>query len=405
MPASLSADPQGSETHVATKIDLPAGGRIAKLRMHVANVYRLIIKELRSFRSDPVMIALVAYAFTIAIYAAATGASTEATNLSVAIVDEDRSDLSRRIADGLTPPTFRTVTQIAPAEIDAVMDSQRVIFVIEIPPRFQADILTGRQPTVQVNVDATASAQAFNGMTYIQNVINNYVTQFMTGREGGIALPIRVVIQAKFNPNFNTSWFTSVMQIVSNLTMITVMLSGAALIREREQGTVEHLLVMPVIPAEIMLGKILANGIIIVLATAISMALVVQAWLQVPISGSPLLFLSGACIYVVTVAALGIALGTVAATMAQFGLLSIPVLLVMMLLSGSTTPIESMPVWLQYLMNVISPTPHFVVFAQDVLYRGAGFSIVWREMVAMTFIGAAYFGFALYRFRRVIFSG
>jgi ABC-2 type transport system permease protein len=154
-----------------------------------------------------------------------------------------------------------------------------------------------------------------------------------------------------------------------------------------------------------MLGKILANGIIIVLATAISMALVVQAWLQVPISGSPLLFLSGACIYVVTVAALGIALGTVAATMAQFGLLSIPVLLVMMLLSGSTTPIESMPVWLQYLMNVISPTPHFVVFAQDVLYRGAGFSIVWREMVAMTFIGAAYFGFALYRFRRVIFSG
>ena len=404
MSASSSADPRDPE-HVATKIVRPADGWIAKLRLHLANVYRLIIKELRSFRSDPVMIALVAYAFTIAIYAAATGASTEATNLSVGIVDEDRSDLSRRIADGLTPPTFRTVTQIAPAEIDAVMDSQRVIFVIEIPPKFQADILTGRQPTVQVNVDATASAQAFNGMTYIQNVINNYVTQFITGREGGIGLPVKVVIQAKFNPNFNTSWFTSVMQIVSNLTMITVMLSGAALIREREQGTVEHLLVMPVVPAEIMLGKILANGIIIVLATAISMALVVQAWLQVPISGSPLLFLSGACIYVVTVAALGIALGTVAATMAQFGLLSIPVLLVMMLLSGSTTPIESMPVWLQYLMNVISPTPHFVVFAQDVLYRGASFSIVWREMVAMTFIGAAYFGFALYRFRRVIFSG
>ena len=404
MSASSSADPRDPE-HVATKIVRPTDGWIAKLRLHLANVYRLIIKELRSFRSDPVMIALVAYAFTIAIYAAATGASTEATNLSVGIVDEDRSDLSRRIADGLTPPTFRTVTQIAPAEIDAVMDSQRVIFVIEIPPKFQADILTGRQPTVQVNVDATASAQAFNGMTYIQNVINNYVTQFITGREGGIGLPVKVVIQAKFNPNFNTSWFTSVMQIVSNLTMITVMLSGAALIREREQGTVEHLLVMPVVPAEIMLGKILANGIIIVLATAISMALVVQAWLQVPISGSPLLFLSGACIYVVTVAALGIALGTVAATMAQFGLLSIPVLLVMMLLSGSTTPIESMPVWLQYLMNVISPTPHFVVFAQDVLYRGASFSIVWREMVAMTFIGAAYFGFALYRFRRVIFSG
>jgi len=405
MSASSSADRRDPESHVATKIDRPAGGRFAKLRLHLANIYRLIIKELRSFRSDPVMIALVAYAFTIAIYAAATGASTEATNLSIGIVDEDRSDLSRRIADGLTPPTFRTVIQIAPTEIDAVMDSQRVIFVIEIPPKFQADILTGRQPTVQINVDATASAQAFNGMTYIQNVINDYVTQLVLGREGGISLPVKVVVHAKFNPNFKTSWFTSVMQIVSNLTMITVMLSGAALIREREQGTVEHLLVMPVVPAEIMLSKILANGIVIVLATAISMTLVVQWWLQVPIAGSPLLFLSGACIYVITVAALGIALGTVAATMAQFGLLSIPVLLVMMLLSGSTTPMESMPVWMQYVMNVISPTPHFVVFAQDVLYRGAGFFIVWREMVAMTAIGSVYFGFALYRFRRVIFGG
>jgi ABC-2 type transport system permease protein len=388
-----------------TNAKRPGDNWFAKLRLHLANIYRLMIKELRSFRSDPVMLALVAYSFTIAIYAAATGASTEATNLSVAIVDEDHSDLSRRIADGLTPPTFKPAVQIAATEIDAAMDSQRVIYVIEFPPKFETDVLAGRQPTVQIDVDATAAAQAFNGMTYIQNVINDYVTQLILGREGGIGVPVKVVVHAQFNPNFKTSWFTSVMQIVSNLTMITVMLSGAALIREREQGTVEHLLVMPVVPAEIMLSKILANGIVILIATAISMALVVQWWLQVPIAGSPLLFLGGACIYVITVAALGIALGTVASTMAQFGLLSIPVLLVMMLLSGSTTPMESMPVWLQYVMNVISPTPHFVVFAQDVLYRGAAFSIVWQEMVAMSVIGAAYFGFALYRFRRVIFSG
>ena len=143
-----------------------------------------MIKELRSFRSDPIMLALVAYSFTIAIYAAATGASTEATNLSVAIVDEDHSDLSRRIADGLTPPTFKPAVQIAATEIDAMMDSQRVIYVIEIPPKFEADILAGRQASVQIDIDATAAAQAFNGMTYIQNVINDYVTEFITGREG-----------------------------------------------------------------------------------------------------------------------------------------------------------------------------------------------------------------------------
>jgi ABC-2 type transport system permease protein len=403
--ASQAADSPDQETsHAATKAKRPRSNRFAKLGRHLANVYRLIIKELRSFRSDPIMLALVAYSFTIAIYAAATGASTEATNLSVAIVDEDHSDLSRRIADGLTPPTFKPAVQIAATEIDPAMNSQRFIYVIEIPPKFQADILAGLQPTVQINIDATAAAQAFNGMTYIQNVIMSYVTDFISRREGWSGAPVKVVTRAKFNPNYTSRWFVSVMQIVSNLTMITVMLSGAALIREREQGTMEHLLVMPVVPAEIMLAKILANGIVILIATSLSLALVVQWWLKVPIAGSTLLFLGGSCFYVFTVAALGIALGTIASTMAQFGLLSIPVLLVMMLLSGSTTPMESMPVWLQYIMNVISPTPHVVVFAQDVLYRGADLSIVWPEILAMGVIGAVYFGFALHRFRRVIFS-
>jgi ABC-2 type transport system permease protein len=377
----------------------------AGLGGHAANVYRLMIKELRSIRADAIMPALVAYTFTIAIYAVATGASTEATNLSVGIVDEDHSDLSRRIADGLTPPTFKPAVEIAATEIDTSMDSQRFVFVIEIPPKFQADILAGRQPTVQVNVDATAVAQAFNGMTYIENVIVSYVAAFLTGREGVMDAPVKMVTRAKFNPNLKSSWFSSVMQVINNLTMLTVILTGAALIREREQGTVEHLLVMPVVPTEIMLAKILANGLFILVAAELSLMLVVRWWLQVPIAGSTLLFLGGSLFYVFTVAALGILLGTIAATMGQFGLLAIPVLLVMMLLSGGTTPMESMPVWLQYLMQIISPTPHFVAFAQDVLFRGADFSIVWPQILAMAAIGAVYFGFALHRFRSVIFGG
>ena len=404
--ASQAADArQQGSPHALTKAKRPGSNRLGKLALHLANIYRLVIKELRSIRSDPIMLVLVAYSFTVAIYAAATGASTEATNLSIGIVDEDHSDLSRRIADGLTPPTFRSVTQITATEMDAAMDSQRFLFVIEFPPRFQQDILAGRQPTVQINIDATASAQAFNGMTYIQNVILNYVTTFVSGREGFSGAPVNVVTRAKFNPNFKSSWFTSVMQIISNLTMITVVLTGAALIREREQGTVEHLLVMPVVPSEIMLSKILANGIVIMVAVAMSLSLVVEWWLQVPVAGSRLLFLGGACFYVFTVAALGIALGTIASTMGQFGLLAIPVLLTMNLLSGSTTPMESMPVWLQYLMQIVSPTPHFVIFAQDVLYRGADFSIVWPQILATAAIGSVYFGYALYRFRNVIFSG
>jgi ABC-2 type transport system permease protein len=403
--ASQAADSQEPATpRTVAMAKPPKSHRFAKLRLHLANLFQLTIKEMRSIRADAVVLALVAFSFTVAVEAA-TGASTEATNLSVGIVDEDHSDLSRRIADGLTPPTFKSAVQIAATEMDAGMNSQRFLYVIEIPPKFQEDVLAGREPSVQINVDATAIAQAFNGMTYIQNVIMNYVTQFISRREGWSGEPVKMVTRVKFNPNLKSAWFTSVMQIINNITMLAVILTGAALIREREQGTVEHLLVMPVVPAEIMFSKILANGIVIVIATGLSLVLVVQWWLQVPIAGSILLFLGGSCFYVFTVAALGILLGTIAATMGQFGLLAVPVILVNMLLSGAMTPMESMPEFLQYLMKSISPTPHYVAFAQDVLYRGADASIVWPEILATTTIGSIYFGYALHRFRSVIFSG
>ena len=105
------------------------------------------------------------------------------------------------------------------------------------------------------------------------------------------------------------------------------------------------------------------------------------------------------------VAALGIMLGTLATTMGQFGLLAIPVLMVTQLLSGSSTPMESMPVWLQYVVQTVSPTPHFVSFAQAVLFRGADVTLVWRELSAMAVIGAVYYAVAQRRFRRVIFGG
>ncbi|WP_395664341.1 ABC transporter permease [Methylocella sp.] len=371
---------------------------------YLSNVWRLSVKELRSIRSDPTMLILVIYAFSVAIYTVAKGASTEAVNLSVGVVDEDRSDLSRSIAAALTPPLFQPAVELSVRDMDAAMNAGRLVFVIEIPPRFEADILAGRPTEAQVDVDATAITQAGNGAIYIQNVILNEVARRLSGREDVGATPVNVVTRVKYNPNLKSAWFTSVMQVINNITLLTVILTGAALIREREQGTVEHLLVMPVTPSEIMLAKILANGAVILTAAGLSLSIVVRGFLQVPVEGSILLFLGGSCFYVFTVAALGILLGTIASTMGQFGLLAIPALLIMQLLSGATTPIESMPVALARLMQTISPTPHFVAFAQGVLYRGAGLSVVWPSILAMAVIGSAYFLFALRRFRRVIFG-
>jgi ABC-2 type transport system permease protein len=382
----------------------PAQRKALGLRAHIQNVYRLVVKELRSIRADPMMLVLVAYAFSVAVYMVATGASTEARDLTIGVVDEDQSDLSGRLLGALNPPLIKRAVLITTNEIDPNMDDGRLVFVLEIPPRFEQDLLAGRQASLQLNIDATAMSQAGNGAVYIESIIAEEVAKFLTGTEVSVHMPVSVVINAKFNPNLYASWFSSVMQVINNITMLAVILTGAALIREREQGTVEHLLVMPVVPAEIMLAKIIANGLVVLIAAGLSLSLVIQWWLKVPIAGSLSLFLAGGALYAFTVAALGILLGTQTSTMGQFGLLAIPVLVVMQLLSGGATPMESMPVWLQHVMRIVSPTPHFVAFSQAVLYRGADFSIVWPWLVAMAAIGSVYFFFSLYRFRRVIFG-
>src|ERR1700722_1029781 len=391
----------GSSTQPVPRL---AEVRAMTLRDHIANVFRLVIKELRSIRSDPTMLILVAYAFTVSVNTVATGAVTEATNLSVGVADEDGSELSRQIAESLVRPTFQAAVQIRATDIDAKMDKGELLFVVEIPTNFQADILAQRKTEVQINVDATAVAQAGNGANYLKSAISNEVQNFLNARGIPGGSPINLVVRADFNPNLKTAWFSAMTQVVNQITLLTVILTGAALIREREQGTVEHLLVMPVVPAEIMLAKMFANGLVILVAAMFSLQFVVHWWIGAPIAGSLLLFLIGAALYALVVAALGILLGTLSTTMSQFGLLAMPVLIVTQLLSGSSTPMESMPVWLQYVMRTISPTPHFVSFAQAVLFRDADITLVWRPLLAMLIIGSVYFAVAMSRFRRVIFG-
>jgi ABC-2 type transport system permease protein len=371
----------------------------------VENIYYLTMKELRSIRADYVVLILVAYVFTLAIYTVATGVSTEPQNLTVGVVDEDQSNLSRQFLDVLNrPPLFKRAVLINANEIDPIMNAGRMIFVLEIPPRFQEDLQAGRKVSLQLNVDATAMAPAGNGGIYIQTIIMQEITNFLEGLEVPLRSPANIVIRSKFNPEFYSAWFSSVMQVIGNITMLAVILTGAALIRERERGTVEHLLVMPVVPTEIMWSKIIANTLVILVAAELSLLFVVQWFLAVPIAGSITLFFFGATVYAVSVATLGILMGTMTNSMGQFGGLVAPVLLIDQLLSGGVTPMEGEPVWLQYLMRTISATPHFVDFSKAILYRGAGFSIVWPQLAAMAAIGSVYFAFSLKRFRSVIFG-
>jgi ABC-2 type transport system permease protein len=366
-------------------------------------IFRLGIKELRSLRADLALVFLILYTFTVAVYTVATGQKFEVENAAVAVVDDDRSELSRDIRHALLPPYFKPAVQIGADEVDRALDTGRFMFVIEIPPKFESDVLAARRPSVLLNIDATAMSQAGNGAVYIQNIVAQQVLAYTQRREGGSATPVDLVVRARFNPNLQSSWFTSVMQVINNVTMLSVILAGAALIREREHGTIEHLLVMPVTPTEIMLAKIWSNGLVIVVASVLSLAIVVQKLLGVPIAGSLALFTVGAVLYQVSVTSLGLLIATFTGSMPQFSLLVLPILIIMNLLSGSTTPMESMPAWLQAVMQV-SPSTHFVAFAQATLYRGAGAATVWPYLAALAVISVGFLTVSLLRFRTAIAS-
>ncbi len=367
----------------------------------LANIWRLGIKELYSLRHDAVLMGLIAWSFTFSIYSAATGFAQDLRNAAIAIVDEDRSPLSLRIAQAFLAPHFQAPVPITFAAIDPAMDGGRYTFVVVVPRGFEADLLAGRRPTMQLNIDATAMMAAGIGHGYIANIIAQETAAFLD--PGGAAAPPVVGLQTRFafNPNIESAWFTSVMEIINNVTVLSIILAGAALIREREHGTIEHLLVMPLTPFEIMMAKVWANGLVIVGAVALSLLLVVRLVLQVPIVGSVPLFLLGATLYLFSSTALGIFLATLARSMPQFGLLFMLVILPMNLLSGGHTPTESQPELLRTLMQAV-PSTHFVSFAQAILYRGAGLDIVWREFLLVSAIGAAFLALALARLRRSI---
>ena len=366
----------------------------------LSSIFWLGTKELRSFPKDFVLLGLVIYAFSLAIIAQAQSSSQEVHNASIAIVDEDHSQLSRRIAHAFLPPYFQTPQPIAEPDIVPLMNSGRYTFVIDIPPNFERDAGGGRHPTIQLDVDATAMVQAGLGADYARQTIMTEIDNFLSRAEGSPLSPVNLVVRIAFNPNVTSAWFTSVMGILNSITMLAIILAGAAVVREREHGTMDHLLVMPLTPFEIAMSKIWANSLVITVAAGLSLYLVVRAVLGVPIAGSIPLFMFGVVIYLFFATAIGIFLGTIARSMPQLGLLFILVFLPMNMLSGSNTPLESMPPWLAAIAQGL-PSTHFVTFAQAILYRGAGFPMVWPQFVIVALVGGLFLGLALLRFRRV----
>lgn len=365
------------------------------------NILYLGRKELWSLARDPAMLLLIIYVFTVSIYTSATSQPETLHNAPIAIVDEDRSALSARIVGAFYPPEFTRPLMIQQHEMDPGMDSGQFTFALHIPSNFQRDVLAGDSPEVQLNIDATRMSQAFIGNGYIQQIITGEVNEFVQRYRAAPELPVDLAMRVRFNPTLEKSWFGSLAEVINSVAMLSIILTGAALIREREHGTIEHLLVMPVTPGEIMAAKVGAMGLVVLVATAVSINLVVRGLLHVPIEGSVLLFLCGVVLCLFAMTSLGIYMATIARSMPQFGLLLMLTMMPMNMLSGGRTPRESMPELVQILMQA-APTTHFVELGQAILFRGAGLETVWKPFVALFLIGCLLFMLSLRRFRNTI---
>ena len=361
------------------------------------NIYYLTRKEFRSVFSDPVLIILIAYIFTMPVYDMSR-MSTDVKHAAVAVIDRDQSVLSFRIRDALQAPFFQSPKAIDPHDTDALMNRGEFTFVIEIPPNFQRDVQAGRHPQIQLLIDATSMTQAGLGSSYINQIAGSEINDF-----AGIELPevIKPVVHAEFNPNTESSWFMPTSQIGTMAFLLLMLLAGAAVIRERERGTIEHLLVMPVTAPELMMSKILANGVVIMISAMLSLWFVVHLSIGVPLNGSLLLYAVGLAVFLFAVSSLGIMIATLAPTMAQFGMLVLPVYIVINLFAGGSSPRVNMPQVAQDISEYW-PLTQFMKFAQNILFRGAGLEIVWPKMLAMLLLGLLLLGLALLRFRKML---
>jgi len=273
------------------------------------------------------------------------------------------------------------------------------MFILGFPPNFEADVIAGLSPVAQLEVDATAVSQAQLGTDYIANILQAETRAYLSGSPLGPEPPISLELRQAFNPNANPVWFKSVSSLLNQLSLLTIALTGAAMLREREMGTIEHLMVMPLTPVEIALSKVAANIVVVLVAFTVSLVFVVQGVLKVPVAGSIPLLLFGTATYLAAAAAIGMLMGTLARSMAQFALLVIMIIIPIIMLSGGMGAIESQPDLVQNLTNLL-PSRHFLAFAKAVVFRGAGITTVWPQLALMAGLGAAFFGASLALFRR-----
>jgi len=366
----------------------------------------MTIKELLQLFRDTVLIFFTVYAFTVDVYLAGSGVSLSLNNAALVVHDADHSFASRELIYRFQQPYFRLDGEIRhPDEGIRLLDRGDAMIVLDIPPQFERSLASGESVAVQMQIDTTNSVLGFLASSYAAQIVGQYGLEASLERSGLGADSLKtspVIVddhRVWFNPNQNDAWFMSISELLTVITLFAIMLPAAAMVREKERGTVEQLLVSPLTPLQIMLPKVIAMTLVILAMTGLSLVLVLKGIFDVPLKGSMLLFFAVTALYVFTTAGLGLLIATFTRNMAQAGMMIILILAPMMFLSGAWTPPEAMPAWMNTLM-MISPLHYFIDAGYGILLKGSGVDLIWKSLLGIFVLGSVNFGLALWRFRR-----
>ena len=365
------------------------------------NLYYLSYKEIRGLISDSTLMVLLLFTFTVGIISPSKGWKVEVSDAPVGIIDYDQSGLSKQYRDALIPPLFKIPIIMAPELASEALRSGKIIFLIEIPPNFEANVLARRQPAIQIQSDATAMTQAALGSIYIQEIFLKITNNYLNLKSIVFSMPFKINVRNMFNQNNNPSWFIATMQVVTNISVVTIVIVGSAFIREKERGTLDHLLVMPISTSQIILSKLLSNSFVIFIIASLSFYFIVKLYLNVPLSGSAILYNAAIAIYLVSAGSVGLLLATLAPSMPQFALLVVPVYTITYLLSGAATPVESMPSLLQIVANSL-PMTKFVGITNTVVLQGGGFEYIKYDLLYITAFSVILIIICVSRFKSIL---
>ncbi|MBI3989035.1 MAG: ABC transporter permease [candidate division NC10 bacterium] len=363
-------------------------------------LWSLIRKEFLQFFRDPALFFIVLWGFTGIIYLDTSATDLEMKRIALAVYDLDRTRASRELIDRFRMPYFRMIGAVQrEEEIRRLLDSGKAFLILVIPQGFSRRLAEGSEAKVQLLIDGTISNGALVAMGYADQILEQYKGEIRPEvralRRPGVEVKTRI----RFNQNLQTEYFMSLTELFTVITMIAILLPAAAMVREKEHGTVEQLLVTPLRPWEIMLAKILPMGAIVLTGTFLGLTLVVQGIFHVPLRGNLFLFFVVTAIYVFTTSGLGLSIAALSRTLAEAILMTLLILAPMLFLSGTWTPLEVMPSWMR-VITLFSPLRYYLKLGFGILLKGADLGMLWHDLLGLALLGGLLFALGALRFRR-----